>query len=309
MRFKSMVEFSQKIFESELFQKLNACNVTPDQPMLLRGISGSLWAFAAVALFRQANGQVLVVVDDKDRAEKLRDDCISIIGDANVRLCIVEPHHVSQSMDMSSPLSQIETLKALQANTPAIYITHATALAFGVPDQKEFSHSIIELSAQTEHPFEQLLQKLSEYGFERKQFVETYGDIAVRGGILDVFPFIGEYPIRVEFWGDTIESIREFDVLSQRSIRELQSVSIIPDVFKKTIPENETEEPQKKKVSLLSYFASSATLLLEDSSLLKKEFDEFDSEGVQTDFLFDDVKNESEKFSRFSHSLLQHADV
>ncbi len=289
-----------KIFNSEHFQKLNALNVSAEHPVVVHGISGSLWAFVAVALFRQANGQVLVVVDEPERAEKLRDDCSVLIGEANVKLFISEPQHSSHVIDMSAPLSQIETLKALQANTPAIYITHATALGHSVPEQKFFLKSIIELSTNTEQNFEQLLVRLSENGFERKQFVESYGDIAVRGGILDIFPFIGDHPVRIEFWGDTIESIREFDVLSQRSIRELHKVSIIPDVLKR-----ETGAPQEIKEHLLSYFSKEATILLEDDSLLKKEFDELESEGVSTDFSFADVEKRMELFSRIIHSLFQ----
>lgn len=297
-------DFNNKIFESEHFQKLNALNVSAEHPVMLHGIAGSLWAFVAVALFRQANGQVLVLVDEPERAEKLRDDCATIIGDANVKLCIVEPQHAAQAMDMSASLSQIETLKALQKNSPAIYITHATALGFSVPAQQDFSTSIIELSANSEHNFEQLLVTLSDNGFERKQLVETYGDFAVRGGILDVFPFIGEHPVRIEFWGDTIESIREFEVVSQRSIRELQSVSIIPDVLRKK--ENEqTTEMQKQRVSLLSYFSSEATILSEDPSLLEKEFVELEVEGVTIDFSFQEVHKEIEKFSRCLHSPFQ----
>ena len=226
-------DINTKIFDSELFQRLNAVNVSPEQPVLLHGIAGSLWAFVASSLFRQANGQVLVVVADEERAEKLRDDCATILGDALVRLCIVDHRHASQAMDMSGPLSQIETMKALQSNTPAVYITHATALGFGLPDRQEFSRSVIELSVKSDRNFEDLLIQLTEYGFERKPFVESYGDFAVRGGILDIFPFIGEHPVRIEFWGDTVESIREFEVLSQRSIRDLHAVSLIPDVLRK----------------------------------------------------------------------------
>ncbi len=296
-------ELYHKIFSTEQFQTLGGLNITQAQPAMLHGISGSLHAFAAVALFRRTNGQVLVVTDTAERASKLRDDCAVIAGDANVALMLVEPRHAAQAMDMTAPLSQIETLKALRSNLSAIYITHATAVGFGVPDQMEFSGSIIEISIATEHEFQPLLQRLSDLGFERKQIVETYGDFAVRGGILDVFPFIGEHPVRIEFWGDTVESIREFDVLSQRSIRELQSVSIVPDVLRtgKAITDSTIES--SPRVNLLSYFNPEALLYLEDESLLQKEFDELTAEGVQIDFPFDVVKEKWTQFPRCQHSL------
>ncbi len=296
------IDINARIFDSGIFQKLNSVNVSPESPVPLHGIAGSLWAFVASALFRQANGQVLVVTEDEERAEKLRDDCATILGDALVRLCIVDHQHASQAMDMSAPLSQIETMKALQSNTPAVYITHATALAFGLPDRQEFSRSVIELSVKSDRNFEELLAQLTEYGFERKQFVESYGDFAVRGGILDIFPFIGEHPVRIEFWGDTVESIREFEVLSQRSIRELHAVSLIPDVLRKKESLDGVEEKPQEKVSLLSYFSAETMVLLEDVSLLEKEFTELESEGLRTDFTFDEVQSALARFSRFTHS-------
>jgi transcription-repair coupling factor (superfamily II helicase) len=295
-------DINTKIFDSELFQRLNAVNVSPEHPVLLHGIAGSLWAFVASALFRQANGQVLVVVADEERAEKLRDDCATILGDALVRLCIVDHRHASQAMDMSGPLSQIETMKALQSNTPAVYITHATALGFGLPDRQEFSRSVIELSVKSDRNFEDLLIQLTEYGFERKPFVESYGDFAVRGGILDIFPFIGEHPVRIEFWGDTVESIREFEVLSQRSIRDLHAVSLIPDVLRKKEVKEGIQEESETKVSLLSYFSSETMVLSEDPSLLEKEFIEMESEGLTTDFSFDEVRTGMDRFAQFIHS-------
>ncbi|MFA6456871.1 MAG: hypothetical protein WCW40_08625, partial [Bacteroidota bacterium] len=298
------VDCNKKIFESEQFQRLNALNVSAEDPAVLHGIAGSLWAFVAVSLFRQANGQVLVVVDEEERAEKLRDDCAAIVGDAYVKLYAVEPHHASQAMDMSAPLSQIETLKALQANTAAIYITHAAALGFAVPERQEFSRSVIELSVKSDKNFEQLLATLAEQGFERKQFVESYGDFAVRGGILDIFPFIGEHPVRIEFWGDTIESIREFEILSQRSIRDLQSVSIIPDVLRGN-GGGESSAAPKRTESLLSYFAPGMSIFVEESALLKKEFDELESEGIAVDFSFEEVQNKIGQFPRWIHSPFQ----
>lgn len=296
-------DLKKQILSSPPFESLTATEVTPERPVQLHGLNGSLWAFAAVALYRQTGGQVLVVVDDAERASKLRDDCAVLIGDASVQLTIVETRHAAQVLDMSAQLSQTESLKALHGQVPAVYITHATALGFGVPDKKEFAGSIIDLAVSTEHEFQPLLQRLSDLGFERKNLVETYGDFAVRGGILDLFPFIGDHPVRIEFWGDTIESIREFDVLSQRSIRELTKVSIVPDIMNAKKNEGDSDVRSSATVSLLSYFSDEAAVLIDDPSLLHKEFTDLESEGVRTDFSFDDVMQQMEKFPRYIHSV------
>ncbi len=285
----------QSIFDSAPFERLASANVSPAEPAVLHGIAGSLPAFAAVSLFRRTGNPILVVLDEQEKAEKFRDDCGTLVGDTQVRLNIVEPDHESQGLDMTASLSRMETLKALHAGVPAIYVTHAAALAFSVPDPQEFSGSIVELTANTDHRFEQLLSTLAAFGFERKPIVETYGDMAVRGGILDIFPFIGEHPVRIEFWGDTIESIREFEILSQRSIRELRSVSIVPDMLRRRAG----EPSDRKGVSLLSYFPPETSVLQEDDGMLEKVLRELSDEGVPVDYTIDDIRSALSGYPRY----------
>jgi len=275
----------------------------------LRGLAGSLWAFVAACLYEEYHEQILVIVPEKDTAEKLRDDCAQLISEADVRLFIVESSHVAQPLDMTSAISQVETLKALSAQLPGVYVTHASALAFGVPSKERFTQTMIQLTANAETGFEALLAKLAEQGFERKPLVESYGDFAVRGGIVDIFPFIGENPVRLEFWGDTIESIREFDVISQRSIRELQGVTIVPDISKNA-GENSSRDGQPVpdaggRVPLTSLFGQRTLLLCEDVHQLEKEIRELESEGASIEYRFEDIEKHLNALPSFVHEVIE----
>ena len=75
---------------------------------------------------------------------------------------------------------------------------------------------------------EEMKQKLVQMGYERNFQIESAGQFAVRGGILDIFPLTEEVPYRIELWGDEIDSIRSFEVESQRSIENLEEVRIYP---------------------------------------------------------------------------------
>ena len=75
------------------------------------------------------------------------------------------------------------------------------------------------------------IQSLALNGFDRKDFVSTTGDIAVRGGIVDIFPIGNDNPLRLEFFGDEIESIPEFNPLSQRSIRNIETIEFIGSIL------------------------------------------------------------------------------
>ena len=304
-----LTDLKKKIFSSEEFQRLSVAQPTPSVPVYLRGIAGSLWAFIAAYVFEEFRGQILLVVPEKDSAEKLYDDCSQLVSEADVHLYAAESTHAAQPLDMTATISQVESLKALSAQLPGIYITHAAALAFAVPAREKFLREIIELSANTETGFESLLTKLAERGFERKPLVETYGDVAVRGGIVDVFPFIGDNPVRLEFWGDTIESIREFDVLSQRSIRELQSVSIVPNITGMGSAKDDSgsgaNPPAKgERTSLVDFFTSQAISLIDDPSLIEKEIQELESEGVALQFSFKEIEERLQKLPLYIHTVI-----
>lgn len=121
--------------------------------------------------------------------------------------------------------------------------------------------------------FEQVKKDMVLLGYEREEQIEGPGQFAVRGGILDIYPLNEEVPIRVELWGDEIDSIRTFDVDSQRSIENLQEITIYPA---SDFPEEET-----KRVSFLDYFDMEKTILFLDEPvrLIEK------GDGVEEEFV------------------------
>ena len=121
--------------------------------------------------------------------------------------------------------------------------------------------------------FEQLKKEMVQLGYEREEQVDGPGQFSVRGGILDIYPLTEEVPIRIEFWGDEIDSIRTFDVESQRSIENLESIRIYP------ASDFPTEEIQR--VSFLDYFEKSETILFLDEPVRLMEH----GQGVEQEFV------------------------
>ena len=74
-----------------------------------------------------------------------------------------------------------------------------------------------------------VIERLFNNGYEKVSLVNKTGEFAVRGFVIDVFPLKSENPIRIEFWGDTIESIKEFDISNQRTIKDIKDISIFPN--------------------------------------------------------------------------------
>lgn len=300
-------QFKKHIYSSEPFRALEkiSSSLTPEHPVALRGMSGSLLAFFAARLFEQRHRQLLVIVPETDRAEQLRDDCSALLPEQPIHCYAMPPVHAGVQLDVSASIAQIETLRALSAGETVLVVASAEALAGKIPPPGEFSQRTLNLSRKKDYPFEELLVSLDALGFEKKDFVEEYGDFAVRGGILDIFPFVGDNPIRIEFWGDTIESIREFDVVSQRSIRELQEATIVADLQKDTTgDDSQNSTAEKRASSLFDYLQSDAMLILEEPELCHASIDELQEEGHANIFDWQHLEDHIAAFPRFIHSFL-----
>ena len=101
-----------------------------------------------------------------------------------------------------------------------------------------------------------LVVRLSGMGYERTSLVERVGQFAARGGIVDVWPIDGELPIRIEFWDDEVDTIRQFDPESQRSVGEVDSFTVYPA--------SDIKKSDEMKSGILDYFDSERTLFVLD---------------------------------------------
>jgi len=290
-----MIEHIKKtIFSSPPFEVLKSR--FGQKEIRLRGINGSLMAFVSSFAFEQCQSQLLLITSDEDSAEKLRDDCSQLVGDQPVCLFSSNVGFQAKVLDMTAPISQIETLQKLSHRERILIVAPAAALTSSIPAPGTFAERSFSLEASKEYPFAKLLDRLAGLGFERKEFVEEYGDFAVRGGILDIFPFSGDNPIRIEFWGDSIESVREFDVLSQRSIRDLQSASIIARL---DLNNDDSSAPES---NILDYLAADATVLIDEPDLIKKELEEHSKELNGIEGTWESTLERLTQFSRLTHT-------
>ena len=151
-------------------------------------------------------------------------------------------------------------------------ITTMDAFLDGLSPAEEIVSKRIQISSGDTVDFTKLQERLSGLGYAREVQIEGPGQFAVRGGILDIFPLTEEIPVRVELWGDEVDSIRTFDVESQRSIENLQKIEIYPAA----------ELQSQKKQSFLEYFPTEESILfldepqrlIEKANEIEEEFQE-----------------------------------
>jgi transcription-repair coupling factor (superfamily II helicase) len=194
------------------------------------GLCGSSNALAIAELFIKTKKTLLVFVENGKRAEVLAQECKTLAGEDNVSLF---PSRDAVPYNMKSPFgpvveSRLNVLSQLLNGEKRIYIAVEATIIQKIISPRDLFNRIIRLTIGNEIPIEKLSGWLVENGFRREVMVQDIGTFCVRGGIVDIYPFLCDGPVRIEFFGDCIDSIREFDVFTQKSKVTRQSVAIFP---------------------------------------------------------------------------------
>ena len=226
----------------------------------------------------------LVVTEDLHSAEKLAEDIAlfqGASGHPRVQRTLVFPESMPDNRDMreafaasSDRLTVLSRLRALRglASTPdtLVVVTTPAALLQPVPALEEFATRELTLTRGQTQPFQGLLEQLHKLDYDAEAVCEAPGQYAIRGGIIDVYPVTANTPYRLDFFGDEIEAIREFDPVSQRSGASVESISLAASPRVKLDP---------SKTGLADYLSPTARLIFIEPAALEEEFHTFVQEG------------------------------
>jgi len=195
----------------------------------ITGLAGSLYSFVAGELWCDRESTFLVVAPNQRSAEYIRDDLSVMYGEEVVGYFPRrETHGRGRYFRATSEEFRIDSLEKILRNEPAIIVAEHEAVSDAIIERGRFEQRTLEIIAGGEYEFESLIRQLVSYGYSKEATVTQPLDISVRGGILDIFPLGAENPYRLEFFGDTLESLRSFSITSQRSIEKKVRVKIPP---------------------------------------------------------------------------------
>ncbi len=241
----------------------------------LGGLSGSVKALAVASVFRHSDKSQLVVMPDKESAAYFFNDLENIFGEGDVKFfkktVLFFPSSYKhpknfEKIDNTAVLLRTEVLNKLQTGKKRlIMVTYPDALLEKVVAQSFFDKNTLRLKTGEKLSVDFITEMLTEYQFERVDFVVEPGQFAVRGGIIDVYSYSNENPYRIELFGDEVESIRTFEPSTQLSVEKLDHIKIVPD--------SQNAELFKSKVSLPEYIRKQAVLWFEDASLTFEQVD------------------------------------
>ncbi len=197
----------------------------------IEGAPGSLPAVMVAALHEALPERVLaVVVPEPERVRAVEADLDTLLGEDIAR---VFPQRERSPFEVEGDPPEVEglrveALEGILAGASRLLVTSPRAVQERFSLSTSFEELKLRLTVEEEIPFQELLEALEERGYRRVPLVEEVGQFAVRGGLVDVFSLGLSDPVRIEFWGDEVSSIRLFDVLDQRSHGELEGVELLP---------------------------------------------------------------------------------
>ena len=230
--------------------------------VFLKGLSASSASMLFGGVLEETGRScVLFILDDQESAAYFYHDLVQIKGDTSVLFFPSAYRRAAKygQKDDASEILRTEVLSRLslqdKAGSLLFVVTSPDALAETVVSKDSLEERSLTLTSGHSADREQIQDRLYELGFERVDYVYEPGQYAVRGSILDVFSFSSEYPYRIDFFGDDIDSIRQFSVETQLSMDRRDCVTIVPDMQKSAGEQN---------VSLLDFLPSDSIVGVHD---------------------------------------------
>ncbi|EPX16567.1 transcription-repair coupling factor, partial [Streptococcus agalactiae LDS 623] len=205
--------------------------VVTNSRQLVMGFSGASKAIAIASAYEKLSKKIMVVTATQNDSDKLSSDISSLIGEDNVYQFFADDvpaaEFIFSSLNKSiSRLSALRFLKDPEKN--GVLITSISGLRLLLPNPEVFSKSQYKFEIGQECYLDKLSKNLVNLGYQKVSQVFSPGEFSQRGDILDIFEMTQEYPYRLEFFGDEIDGIRQFDIDTQKSLKQLDSVQISP---------------------------------------------------------------------------------
>lgn len=251
-----------KVYKEDTVIQSIAERIRPNETTLLRlkGLVGSLDAVVAAATYQINKQTNIFVLHDKEEAAYFHNDLQNLMGEKEVLLfptSYKRPYQFDET-ENANILMRAEILNRInhKASIGELIVTYPEALTEKVINKKSLSSNTFTAKVGEALDVEFLTELLQTYDFEPTDFVYEAGQFSVRGGILDVFSYAHDLPYRIELFGNEIDSIRTFDLVSQLSKENIKEINIIPNVQTKLLAET--------RQSFLSFIPKNSKIWFKD---------------------------------------------
>ena len=265
---------------------------------------GGLHASASPLFFssflQHASQTIVFILNDMEEAGYFYHDLTQINGEENV---LFFPSSYRRAIkygqkDAGNEILRTEVLSRIQKGDNVCIVTCPEAVAEKVVSSRELSNRTLKLEVGGHTEVDTIMDILADFGFERVDYVYEPGQYALRGSIVDVFSYASEYPYRIDFFGDEIDSIRTFEVDTQLSKEKKQNIAIVPEL---------SVSGSGEFVSFLEFIPKDSLLVLKDFFWVKEHIDKIHEDAISPLALAADEENKKELL-RVAKNLIDGGD-
>lgn len=266
--------------------------ILSDRKVFCRGLflSARWFVFSQLA----DSGYHIIILPNQEAAEYCCSDLYTLIEGDRIYFLPTSGKSVERS-NYKSTLGVQRTAainKLLEKSREfTVIVTYPDALEETIPSVRKIKDSSLNISVEKEISHEQIIENLSSIGFEKVDFVSSPGQYAIRGSIVDIFSYSFNYPYRISFWGNEVESIHVFDSNTQLSKNEVKEISIISD-----ISSSDGEE------SIISIFPKNTTIWFDSSDMYRQKSFFEESSAYRQIFIDTPLSEDSSKSVFFNIS-------
>lgn len=229
---------------------------------------------------------VLFVLDDADEAGYFYHDLVQILGQEQA---FFFPSSYRRAVkygqkDAANEILRTEVLARLSSEQPLFIVTYPDALAELVVSKQNLDERIIKLSVGEQVSQVEISHQLRDFGFVETDYVYEPGQFAVRGSILDIYSYSCEFPFRIDFFGDEIDTIRTFNIEDQLSRDRREAIEIVPEL----------SNLETLKQPFLHFLDEKAVVAMKDFSFIYDRIDQIFKEGFSSQSMVEQMEGATE---------------
>ena len=266
----------------------------------LGGLHASASPLFFSSLLQHSSHTFVFILNDMEEAGYFYHDLTQINGEENV---LFFPSSYRRAIkygqkDAGNEILRTEVLSRIQKGDNLCIVTCPEAVAEKVVSSRELSSRTLKLEVGGHTEVDTIMDILADFGFERVDYVYEPGQYALRGSIVDVFSYASEYPYRIDFFGDEIDSIRTFEVDTQLSKEKKQSISIVPEL---------SVSGSGEFVSFFEFIPKESILAMKDFFWVREHVEKIHEEAISPLALAADEENKRELL-RVAKNLIDGSD-
>ena len=221
---------------------------------------GSGASFRVAAAFQELKKNMVWILDNAEQATYFFNDLEHLLSPSDALFFPAsyrKPYALEETENANVLLRSEVLRKVSRGNKPRLVVTYPQAAFEKLISQHTLKKNTLHINKGDVLSLNFVNETLFEYGFERVDFVTMPGEFAVRGGIIDVFSFAYQHPYRIEFFDETVERLRSFDVTTQLSVTAFDHIELLPNTSSVTFA--------KKRSILSEFFPADTSFVIDDA--------------------------------------------